>query len=143
MGVALGRYPEDKYNGYNSEGQGNPWFLITNGLAEFYYKASKEVLKKGEIRVSSTNLQFFRSLPGLVAKKLPVGKTLTSNDVAFYDIAKSLRLAGDAALRRTRHHGGDNYSMSEQLNRNNGFMQGAEELTWSHASFITASSARN
>jgi len=42
-GVALGRYPEDKYTGYNSDGEGNPWFLITIGLAEYYCQARNEV----------------------------------------------------------------------------------------------------
>lgn len=35
LGVALGRYPEDKYDGYSTGGKGNPWFLATVALAEF------------------------------------------------------------------------------------------------------------
>lgn len=35
-GVAIGRYPEDRYDGYGTNGTGNPWFLSTVGLAEYY-----------------------------------------------------------------------------------------------------------
>jgi glucoamylase len=33
LGVAIGRYPEDVYNG-NGSGEGNPWFLATAAYAE-------------------------------------------------------------------------------------------------------------
>jgi glucoamylase len=36
LGVAIGRYPEDRYDGYGTSGQGNPWFLSTIALGEFY-----------------------------------------------------------------------------------------------------------
>ena len=36
MGVAIGRYPEDRYNGYTTSGTGNPWFLATLSLGEHY-----------------------------------------------------------------------------------------------------------
>ncbi len=35
MGVAIGRYPEDRYDGYHTGGKGNPWFLATLAVAEF------------------------------------------------------------------------------------------------------------
>ncbi len=36
LGIAIGRYPEDRYNGYHTEGLGNPWFLSTLALGEYY-----------------------------------------------------------------------------------------------------------
>jgi glucoamylase len=36
LGVALGRYPEDRYDGYHTTGTGNPWFLATLALGEHY-----------------------------------------------------------------------------------------------------------
>lgn len=89
LGVAIGRYPEDKYNGYHSEGEGNPWFLTTLGLGEYYCQTGGH---------ASAKKQF---------------------DRAFF-------------------HMGENGSMSEQINRNNGYMQGAEQLTWSHNAYMTA-----
>ncbi len=53
MGVALGRYPEDRYDGYHSGGQGNPWFLATLALAEHHCLSGKKSL---------ANLQFQRVL---------------------------------------------------------------------------------
>lgn len=35
LGIAIGRYPEDKYNGYHTQGVGNPWFLATLALGEY------------------------------------------------------------------------------------------------------------
>ncbi len=39
--VAIGRYPEDRYDGYGTNGTGNPWFLATMGLGEYYCIAQK------------------------------------------------------------------------------------------------------
>ncbi len=43
--VAIGRYPEDRYDGYKTSGSGNPWFLATVGLAEYYCLAQKNSKK--------------------------------------------------------------------------------------------------
>lgn len=43
LGVSIGRYTEDKYTGYNSDGLGNPWFLSTIALAEYYCLAQNEL----------------------------------------------------------------------------------------------------
>ncbi len=87
-GVAVGRYPEDRYFG------GNPWILTTLALAEYYY--------------------------------------------ANFDLAR-----GDQILKRIRFHSRPDGGLSEQFDRNTGFMCSAEELTWSHAAFITAINRRN
>ncbi|MCM2349840.1 MAG: glycoside hydrolase family 15 protein [Bacteriovoracaceae bacterium] len=36
LGVGIGRYPEDRYDGYHTTGSGNPWFLSTLALGEYY-----------------------------------------------------------------------------------------------------------
>jgi len=36
LGVAIGRYIEDKYDGYQTSSAGNPWFLSTLALGEYY-----------------------------------------------------------------------------------------------------------
>jgi len=41
LGVALGRYPGDTYSGSESASGGNPWFLSTLALAEFYCDVNK------------------------------------------------------------------------------------------------------
>ncbi len=45
-GIGLGRYPEDRYDGYETSGEGNPWFLSTIALAEYYCLMEKEKKKK-------------------------------------------------------------------------------------------------
>ncbi len=46
-GVAIGRYPEDKYNGYAFTG-GNPWPLCTLAIAEALYRYAQVLTNKGE-----------------------------------------------------------------------------------------------
>jgi glucoamylase len=40
-GIAIGRYPEDKYDGDHSQG-GNPWVLTTLAMAQAYYQIAIE-----------------------------------------------------------------------------------------------------
>jgi glucoamylase len=42
LGVSLGRYPEDRYDGYQTSGVGNPWFLSTLALGEYYCLSQEE-----------------------------------------------------------------------------------------------------
>ncbi|KTD64861.1 glycoside hydrolase family 15 protein [Legionella spiritensis] len=35
--VLFGRYPGDTYDGYSSDSTGNPWFILTAAMAEYYY----------------------------------------------------------------------------------------------------------
>lgn len=52
LGVALGRYPEDRYDGYKTTGQGNPWFLATLALGEYYcFTGRKDLAEKQFNRV--------------------------------------------------------------------------------------------
>lgn len=36
--LLFGRYPGDTYDGYRNDGFGNPWFILTATMAEYYYK---------------------------------------------------------------------------------------------------------
>lgn len=33
----FGRYPGDTYDGYHTNGEGNPWFILTATMAEYYF----------------------------------------------------------------------------------------------------------
>lgn len=48
LGVALGRYPEDKYAGTDFNG-GNPWFLTTLAAAEYLFKLAEKTAKVDKI----------------------------------------------------------------------------------------------
>lgn len=60
LGVSIGRYPEDKYDGYHTSGTGNPWFLATLALGESY------CLERNETKNAKLNTlvekQFARAL---------------------------------------------------------------------------------
>lgn len=96
LGVAIGRYPEDKYDGYVTTQEGNPWFLSTLALGEFYCQVRNEA------------------------------KNNKLNDMIEKQFARAL------------FHSDRKGAMSEQINRYDGHMQGAYELTWSHNAFMTA-----
>jgi glucoamylase len=54
--VAVGRYPEDVYQG------GNPWYLCTLAAAELLYDAVYQWNKIGSITIDSTSLSFFQDI---------------------------------------------------------------------------------
>jgi glucoamylase len=105
LGVGLGRYPEDRYDGYETSKQGNPWFLSTLALGEYY------CLLKGELKAK-----------GSLSKK---SSSELSNKI-------------EGQFNRVLFHSDRKGHMSEQFNQNNGIMQGAVDLTWSHNAFMTA-----
>lgn len=47
-GIAIGRYPEDQYNGAGFDG-GNPWPLCTLAVAEALYRYAKILTEQGQI----------------------------------------------------------------------------------------------
>jgi glucoamylase len=144
-GVAMGRYPEDRYNGVNSNDPngGNPWVLCTNGLGELYYRAAGDWKAKGQIDVTDRNLKFLKSLDSTKFANLQSGQSIAGCSQTFQDLLAALRAAGDAQLARTRYHANPDGSLSEQMNRGTGFMQSANDLTWSYASFLTALAQRS
>ncbi|NBX77047.1 MAG: hypothetical protein EBQ92_10870 [Proteobacteria bacterium] len=136
-GVAIGRYPEDKYDGYSSHGDGNPWILITNGFAEYYYRLGKMYLKRKRIIVTPSNKEFFRDL----GFDFSVG-VIDKSSRTFTSLIERLQTEGDEYLTRVKYHLDSDGQMSEQMNRWSGFLQGARDLTWSYASFLTALESR-
>jgi glucoamylase len=104
LGVGIGRYPEDRYDGYETSRIGNPWFLSTLALGEYTCLAQQEMAKKG---------------------------TLTSV------MQKNFNTVLEGQINRALFHSDRNGHMSEQFNHENGMMQGAVDLTWSHNAFMT------
>lgn len=105
LGVGIGRYPEDRYDGYVTTQQGNPWFLSTLALGEYY------CLLKNELSRS---------------KKLSA------------KLASNLTDKTEKQFNRMLFHSDRKGHLSEQFNQDNGHMQGAVDLTWSHNSVMTA-----
>ncbi|KAH3682201.1 hypothetical protein WICPIJ_006822 [Wickerhamomyces pijperi] len=150
LGVALGRYPEDLYDG-NRIDEGNPWFLTTTAAAEIIYKLINKLYEGGEdLVIDARNQNFYfhniievnnmvefrdssliRSLNNFVLN-------LPYNSLSFNQTIGNLFNFADSFLDVVREHVADNGSMSEQFNKYTGFMQGAQELTWSYGSYWNA-----
>lgn len=137
LGNAIGRYPEDTYNG-NGNSQGNPWFLATNAYAELYYRAIKEWTTNGGVTVTEIDLEFFKQFDDSAA----VGTKYTAGSAEFNTLTQNVALAADKFLATVKYHAMTNGSMSEQYNRETGHTTGARDLTWSHASMISVALAK-
>jgi glucoamylase len=140
MAAALGRYVEDTYNGYHTDGEGNPWILATNAMAELISRAKNEWIKSGHIAVTPLNHEFLNY--AFNGGKFVVGETIYAGDSRFGKITEGLKTNSDAFLRRVRFHANPDGTLSEQLNRRTGIQEGAPKLTWSCSSVITAVHAR-
>ncbi|KAI9475353.1 Six-hairpin glycosidase-like protein [Zychaea mexicana] len=143
LGTAIGRYPEDTYDGYRSGSEGNPWFLATAGMAETYYRATLEWQSdQSSVVVNAINGPFFGRLLAQEPEKL-IGTTFHYGTPDFEALVGKMTEAADRFMATIQYHQRLNGSLSEQFNRYTGFEQGARDLTWSYASFISAAKARN
>jgi glucoamylase len=138
IGTAIGRYPEDQYNGIGTS-QGNPWFLTTVLYAELYYRAILEWKAAGKITVTSISQPFFAQFYSSAAS----GDVYTSSSTEFSTITTAVANAADLFFARVQHNANADGSLSEEYDRTSGSEVGAVKLTWSHAAFITASLARS
>ncbi|CDH56675.1 glucoamylase [Lichtheimia corymbifera JMRC:FSU:9682] len=143
LGTAIGRYPEDSYDGYASGSYGNPWFLTTAAMAELYYRAVHEWEqdKNTLITVNDINSGFFARLFETSEDKVK-GLSFRYGTKAFETLVDTMTTRADRFMATVQYHQHDNGSLSEQFNRWTGFEQGARDLTWSYASFISAADAR-
>lgn len=141
LGTAFGRYPNDTYDGYKTNSEGNPWVLATAAAAEYLYRAAHEFSEKNSIQINSTNFTFFQSLAR--SQKIVLNQTILKDSSLFKFILSELYGQADQYLERIIFHKNSDGSLSEQINRDSGYMQGAPNLTWSHASFLTAVMARD
>jgi glucoamylase len=138
VGSAIGRYPEDCYDGVTTNGTAGAWFLATHAFAELYYRAAHEWQALGSFQVTTPKYDLIRRAGVAVA----LGETITSSDPRFAQILSGLQALGDAELRRSMLHSDAQGSMSEQMNGVSGYMQSARDLSWSYSSFLTAVWAR-
>ncbi|KAJ3014528.1 UNVERIFIED_CONTAM: Glucoamylase, intracellular sporulation-specific [Siphonaria sp. JEL0065] len=161
----IGRYPEDTYDGYSTDSLGNPWFLATTAFAELSFAVADKWCTEGTIAMTEALAEAVEwILAGGLLGRVPrphsmnpsigslIGKTIECHTVPdlFRDVIGNLTVAGDAYIWRVSRHvpqkageyGYDVGSMSEQFNRETGLMQGAIELTWSHAAFLSMARQR-
>ncbi|KAK2044146.1 family 15 glycosyl hydrolase [Colletotrichum somersetense] len=133
-GIALGRYPEDVYF------DGNPWYLITIGAAEFLYDAVAQWNAQGQIKVDATSRPFFADLYPSVKE----GTYQKSSNVSgtYASITGAVKAYADSFVEVAQKYTPGNGSLAEQFNKTTGNPLSARDLTWSYASFITMAERR-
>lgn len=148
--VALGRYPEDVYDGIDVS-EGNPWFLTTCQGANLLYRLIKSLIDKGaDLSVvleenSFWNL-FFQvdsSLLSNTTDHYRINVTLPYNSNAFNDTLRQIFNFADGFIQIIKTHVNSNGEMSEQFNKHTGYLTGASNLTWSYVEFVNAIKARD
>lgn len=141
LGIPIGRYPEDVYNGTGSQTNGgNPWYLCTAAFSQFMYAASIEYSTAGSIAVTNTSKSFFDYFAP--EANVTVGQTYSNGSTEYSDIVSSLNGWGDAFMRTIMYYTPEDGHLTEEINRNTGKPQGAADLTWSYASVLTAAFTR-
>jgi glucoamylase len=157
VGIGIGRYPEDVYNGV-SDSEGNPWlalscqskrrFLCTSAAAETIYLTALDAVNNQSVETTSLSVPFYqRFLPSISVGTYP------ANSSEFTTILDGMITFGDSFLSTVQQHAFENGSISEEFDRssfpfrvlivrNDGYCVGARDLTWSYVAFQTASDAR-
>lgn len=138
IGVGLGRYPEDVYDGYGTT-EGNPWFISTLSASEIIFKwIFKTVTGESDIVVNQLNRDFFGIfIDDLTEEELgPADFVIPFNSDRFRRVAVNMFNFSDSFMEVIRTHVDSvNGRMLEQFNKYHGYMQGADNLTWSYSSF--------
>lgn len=141
-GTGIGRYPEDVYDGYGtSHNGGNPWFLCTSSAAEILYRSAAHFSTSANLTITSRALPFYESLLASSDMEVSAG-TFGPGDVLYTSVVSKLRSVGDDFLEVVKTHVDAEGSMSEQFDRQTGYMRGARDLTWSYGAFLGAVRAR-
>jgi len=142
LAPGIGRYSEDMYNGYDAAHGGNPWMLLTAAMAETLYLTSTRYRWDGRFRVTTLNLPFFRYITK-DRLQFHAAELVRQGEKKFHKVLKALVQMGDWFMERVKEQvKGDGEHLSEQWNRETGEQQGAEDLTWSYAAFVSAYRAR-
>ncbi len=129
-GIAIGRYPEDRYFG------GNPWVISTNTFGQFYLRAAQDYAAQGFIEITARNLAFFKGLNFPGKDNLRPGLKIDNLNPLFDPILNALREEGRRYLETVRRYANPDGSLSEQMDRETGMMISARDLTWNYVSFL-------
>lgn len=142
-GLALGRYPEDLYDGYGIS-EGNPWFISTATASEFMFKLVYYLyLHKKDLVITKDQYKFYYNFIELDIHIYDEKIVMPYKSDAFIKSTLSLMKYADSFLKVIKRHVDENGHMSEQFNKYSGYMEGAKDLTWSYGSFWSALRWRN
>ncbi|KAL1874165.1 hypothetical protein Plec18167_006100 [Paecilomyces lecythidis] len=130
--AAVGRYPEDSYQG------GNPWYLCTLAAAEVLYDALYQWDKQGSLAVDQTSLPFFQDLVSNVTTG-----NYSSSSTTYTSLTSAVKTYADGFVSIVQQYTPSNGSLAEQFSRDDGTPLSAGDLTWSYAAFLSAIDRRN
>ncbi len=133
LGISIGRYPFDMYDGITDDGvnNGHPWFISTLTVATFLYKVASSYKQERSVTIDKQNKSFFDFI-GFA--------TLGTYDVKHRDfdiILKKIVSAANKQVFSARYHAGDAH-MSEQYDRDTGIEMSVRDLSWSYKEYLTA-----
>lgn len=137
IGVGLGRYPEDVYDGYGTS-EGNPWFIATASAAEIVLrKIYKTLSQRTDLVISTENKDFYSIfMEDIFENGSKAGIVLPFGSQRYKLLLSGMFDYSDTFLKVIMNHvDSNNGRMLEQFNKFDGYMQGAEDLTWSYSSF--------
>ncbi|KAI9670683.1 MAG: glycoside hydrolase 15 protein [Alyxoria varia] len=145
LGIPVGRYPEDTYDGLETSGLGNPWYLTTLALAELLYRCTSSLTTARSLTVTHISLPFFQYFTP--AANVSANATYTSDSPEFEHVVEGLKGWGDAFVRTVGFYGGSGEEegeghLSEEFDRRTGIPTGARDLTWSYGAVLTAGMER-
>lgn len=139
VGFGVGRYPEDIYDGVGTS-IGNPWFLCTATVSHTLYIIADYLYTRPSdftLHVTDSTKLLYGMFVADFDWRSP-DFNIHRTDSKYLDLVKGLMTYADSFLDVIReHHDGDGF-MSEQFSRYDGYMRGAEKLTWSYGAFWSA-----
>ena len=118
--VAVGRYPEDVYQG------GNPWYLSTVAAAELLYDALYQWNKIGYITITATSLDFFRD----VSPSVTTG-TYSPSSPTYTALMDTIKAYADGYMQVFEEYTPVGGALAEQYSKEDGTPLSAVNLTWS------------
>lgn len=139
FGAALGRYPEDVYDGAGTS-IGNPWFIATLSASEVLYKwIYKFTIRHADVVIDKLNIAFFKPHDPELREEAPdsdVRIVIPYNSVRYKQLLESIHKYADTFIAVVQNHVNTvDGTMLEQFDRQTGYMRGAENLTWSYSAF--------
>ncbi len=149
--LSMGRYPGDMWDGVNRTG-GNPWFISTFAAAEMFFKLVDNYKESKALVVDRLNHEFFVELISAFAPEKAELLSQLQLELHSYEMKQSdelysillnaLKKAGDEQLMLGLSHTSPDGRIDEQFNGFHGYMQGAQNLSWSYTALLTALRAR-
>jgi glucoamylase len=134
LGVSLGRYPFDMYDGDMSDGinQGHPWFISTLLAASYAYRLATLAAAGPIPKPQDLGRKLFNSM-GLTDGEMDSLAGAGNKQAALVKIVAF----ADKQVLTARFHS-DNRHLSEQYDRDQGFMKSVRDLSWSYKEYLTA-----